>query len=77
VERLRAAEHRGECLNCSANDIVVRLLRGQRAAGGLRVETQGPGTRILGLVALDHGFMPDAARSAVLGDLLEEIIGAR
>src|SRR5438552_4125214 len=50
------------------------LLRGQRAAGGLCVETQSPGARVLGFIALDHGFVPDAARGAILGDLLEEIV---
>src|SRR5207247_4897551 len=61
VERLRATKHRGEGLNRGAHDVVVGLLRGQRASGGLRVEAQGPGARILGFVALNHRFVPDAA----------------
>src|SRR5437870_487492 len=52
VERLRAAKHRGEGLTRGSHDVVVGLLRGQRASGGLRVEAQGPGARILGFVAL-------------------------
>ena len=40
VQRLRAAEHRRQRLQRDADDVVVRLLRGQRAAGGLRVEAQ-------------------------------------
>src|SRR5229473_927866 len=74
VQRLRAAEHRGESLNRGADYVVVRLLRRQRAAGGLRMKTQRPGARILGLVALDHGFVPNSAGSAILGNFLKEII---
>ena len=40
VQRLRAAEHRRQRLDRDADDVVVGLLRGQRAAGGLRVEAQ-------------------------------------
>ncbi len=47
VKRLRAAEHRGEGLNRGTDDVVVRLLRGQGAAGSLRVKAQSPGARIL------------------------------
>jgi hypothetical protein len=54
--------------------VVVRLLRCEGAAGRLRVEAQRPCARVLRLVALDHGFVPDAARGAVLGDFLEEIV---
>ena len=38
VQGLRSAEHCGQRLKRDANDIVVRLLSGQRAAGRLRVE---------------------------------------
>ena len=40
VQRLRAAEHGRQRLQRHAHDVVVGLLRGQRAAGGLRVEAQ-------------------------------------
>ena len=40
VQRLRAAEHRRQRLQRHPHDVVVRLLRGERAAGGLRVEAQ-------------------------------------
>ena len=40
VQRLRAAEHRGERLDRDPDDVVVGLLRGQRAARGLGVEAQ-------------------------------------
>ncbi len=38
------------------------------------MEAQRPGAWILGVVALDHRFVPDAASGAVLGDFLEKII---
>ena len=40
VQRLRAAEHGRQRLQRDADDVVVRLLGGERAAGGLRVEAQ-------------------------------------
>src|SRR4051794_8378956 len=40
VERLRPAHHRGERLDRDAHGVVLRLLRGQRRAAGLRVEAQ-------------------------------------
>ena len=74
VQRLRAAQHRGERLHRGAHHVVVRLLRGERAAGRLRVEAQRPGTRIFRAEAFHHRFVPDAARGAILGDLFEEIV---
>ena len=74
VQGLRAAHHRGERLKRGAHDVVVRLLRGERAAGGLRVEAQRPGARILRAEALAHRRVPDAARGAIFGDFLEEIV---
>src|SRR6267143_657251 len=46
VQRLRATEHRGEGLDRGADNVVVGLLRGQRAAGGLRMKAQRPGARV-------------------------------
>ena len=40
VQRLRSAEHRGQRLDRDADDVVVRLLRRQRASGRLRVEAK-------------------------------------
>ena len=40
VERLRAAHHRRQRLDGDADDVVVGLLRRQRAAGRLRVEPE-------------------------------------
>ena len=40
VQRLAAAEHRRKRLQSHAHQIIFRLLRGERRAGGLRVETQ-------------------------------------
>ena len=37
------------------------------------MEAQRPSARVFGAVALDHGFVPDASRGAVLGNLFEEI----
>ena len=74
VQRLRAAQHRGQRLKRRAHDVVLRLLRGERAAGGLRVEAQRPGARILARRSGRASSCPDAARGAVFGDLLEEIV---
>ena len=74
VQRLRAAENGSERLKGRAYDVVVRLLRGQGTAGGLRVETQRPGTRLPGAKAIAHDPVPDAARGAVFGHLFEEIV---
>ena len=74
VKGLRAAEDGGQRLNSGAHDVVEGLLRRQRASRRLRMKTQRPGARILRFVALDHSFVPDAARRTVLGNLFEEII---
>ena len=73
VQRLRAAQHRGQRLQRRAHDVVVGLLRGQAHARGLGVEAQHPGARVLGAEALLHGARPDPARRPELGDLLEEV----
>ena len=43
VQRLGAAEHRGQRLNGDANDVVQRLLRLKRHPAGLRVKAQPAG----------------------------------
>ena len=74
MQRLCAAEDGGERLDGGADHVVVRLLRCEGATGRLSMEAQSPGARVLRAVALDHGFVPDATRGAVLGDLFEEIV---
>ena len=63
----------GQRLDRGADDVVERLLGGQRDAGGLGVEAQPHRLLALGAVGLAHLPRPDPARRAVLGDLLEEV----
>ena len=73
VQRLGAAEDAGERLDRGADDVVERLLRGQRHAGGLRVEPHQERALVLGAVGVTQLAGPDPSRRAVLGDLLEEV----
>ena len=73
VQRLRPAEHCRERLDRRPDQVHLRLLRGQRDAGGLRVEAHQPRARILRAVLVAHLPRPDPARCAVLRDLLEEV----
>ena len=73
MQRLGAAEHRRQRLERGADDVVERLLRGQRDAGGLGVEAQPHRLLALGAVGLAHLARPDPPRRPVLGDLLEEV----
>ena len=73
VQGLCAAEHRGQRLDGYADDIVFRLLRGERGAGGLRVEAKQQRARIAGVETVAHDFGPEAASGAVLGDFFEKI----
>ena len=65
VQRLRAAEHRGERLQRDAHDVVERLLRGQRHARGLAVEAERARAVGLRAEALAHDRRPQrrAARN--------------
>ena len=74
VQRVGAAEHRGERLQRRAHDVVVGLLRGERDAGGLGVEAQLPRPLVARLEAIAHDLGPELARGAELGDLLEEVV---
>jgi hypothetical protein len=74
VQRLRSAEDGGQCLQGDARDVVHRLLRGQRDAGGLGVEAHQAGAIVLRAEAVFHQAIPDLAGGAVLGDLFEEIV---
>ena len=73
VQRLRAAEHRGQRLDRGAHDVVHRLLRGQRHPGGLRVEPQTLRLGRPGPVAVPQPPRPDAARGSELRHLLEQV----
>src|SRR5205823_5144785 len=72
--RLRAAEHRGEGLQRDAHDVVVRLLRGERDARGLRMGAELQRALVRRLVAPLDLARPDAPRRAELRDLLEEVV---
>ncbi len=74
MERLRAAEHRRERLERHAGDVVERLLRGQRRAGGLGVEAQHLRLGRGRAEAVAHDLGPHLARGPELGDLLEEVV---
>src|SRR5579885_3044666 len=74
VERLRAAQHRGERLNRRADDVDFRLLRGERRACGLRVEAEHLRARVARVEALAHDSRPETARGAELRDLFEEVV---
>src|SRR5207253_8619725 len=74
VQRLRPAQHRRQRLNRNPDNVVVWLLRGQRASGRLRMESKDGRTRILAFETPGHHFVPDFPCGAILRDLLEEII---
>jgi hypothetical protein len=74
VKGLRSSEHGGECLQSGADDVVLGLLRGQRRAGGLGVEAEHPGARVLGAELVAHDVRPNAAGGAEFGDFFEEIV---
>ena len=74
VERLRAAADRGHRLDGDADDVVLRLLRGERAARRLGVEAEHLRARVGDAEALLHYARPDLARGAELRDLFEEVV---
>jgi hypothetical protein len=67
VQRLRAAQHGRQGLHRGADDVVVRVLRGQAPARGLHVGAQHGRARFLGLKRL-HQLVPQkrAARSMAI-----------
>ena len=73
VEALRAAEHGGHRLEGGPHDVHLGLLRGERDAGRLRVEAHEERALVARAVAVAQLARPDAARGAVLRDLLEEV----
>jgi len=71
VQRLGAAENGRHRLDGDADDVVQRLLGGQRLARGLSVELQPLRRGRFGVVPLLHHAGVDAARGPELRDLLE------
>jgi hypothetical protein len=71
-----SAQHGTERLQRRPHDVVVRLLRGERHPGGLRVETQLQRAFVARAESVPHDLCPDLARRAVLGDLLEKSLCA-
>ena len=76
VERLGSAEDPGQRLDRDPGEVVERLLRGERDAGGLGVEAHPGAALVLGAEALAAELVPDAARGPELRDLLEEVVVA-
>ena len=66
--------HRRHRLHRDADDVVVGLLRGQRAARRLRVEAQLLRARVGRAEPLFHDPRPQPPRRAELRDLLEEVV---
>src|SRR5438094_561850 len=73
VQRLRAAKHRGERLQRGPHPVVLRLLRREGDAGGLRMEPHPHRALVVRSVALAHPPRPDATGGAELRELLEEV----
>ena len=74
MERLRAPEHGRHRLHGDADDVVVRLARGERAPGGLRVEAELQRAGIRRPEALAHDVRPQPARGAELRDFLDQVV---
>ena len=74
MQRLRTAENRCHSLNRRTHNVVFRLLRCKRGAGGLGVEAQHPRARVLRLELLSHNSRPHAPRSPEFGDFFQKII---
>ena len=75
VQRLRAAQHGSQRLNRHADDVVVRLLCGERGPSRLGVEAQsGTGLRSS---HVGHDPRPESAGGAKLGDLFQEVVVRR
>ncbi len=74
VQGLAAAEHGRERLHRDPDDVVLGLLRGEHAAGGLGVEPQRERAPVAGAESLTHDPRPQAARGPELRDLLEEVV---
>ena len=73
MQRLRAAEHPRERLDRGADDVHLRLLRGERNPRGLGVEAQLHRPLALAPYLSLEPPRPDSPCRAVLRDLLEEV----
>src|SRR5690606_29170744 len=73
VEGLGPPEDRGQGLVGRPDQVDLRLLGGEGAAGCLGVETEPPGAGVLGPITRPHGPGPDSAGRPELGDVLEEV----
>ncbi|CAB5392094.1 unnamed protein product [Rhizophagus irregularis] len=72
VERLRPAQHRRHRLDRGADDVVIRVLLGQRNARRLAMRAQHLRALVL-RAEIGHHAVPQFARGAQLGDLHEEV----
>ena len=57
-----------------ADDVIFGLLRRERAAARLRVETKLPTFRVGSAETFAHDDRPQFARGAELGDFFEELV---
>ena len=73
VQRLGAAQDGGQRLERGADDVVLRLLRGESGAAGLGVEAKHHRARVLGAEAFLSDAGPHAACGAELRHLLQEV----
>jgi len=73
VKGLGPTENCGQGLKGCADHIIKRLLGCKRTACSLRVKSQPPGSRVLGLESLLHDLCPDTSGRPVLGDLFKKI----
>jgi len=74
MEGLRTAQHGGQSLNSHADYVVVGLLGGEGAAGGLGMEAKHPAFWILGTKALTHDVSPDPPSCTKFSHFLKKII---
>ncbi len=74
MQRLGAAQHGRQRLVGGAHHVDVRLLGGERGAGGLGVEPHPPRGRVAGADPVPHEPGPDAPGRSELGNLLEQVV---
>ena len=74
VQRLAAAQHRGEGLHGDAHDVVLGLLRRQHAARRLGVKAQRLRAGVAGAEPIAHQPRPQPTGRPELGDLLDEVV---
>ena len=72
MEALRAAQGRGQGLDGGADDVVVRVLLGERDARGLAMGAQHLGAGLLGAKP-GHDLAPELPRGTELGNFEEEV----